>query len=70
MYQMKTLEFETTISDEDYEAFKNNTLHIRVYYRKDGKVSCVAVPKEKQDMLDQGIFDDIELNKIVNVDVT
>jgi len=67
---MKMLEFKVNISDEDYEAFKNNTLHIRVYCRKDGDVLCVTVPKEKQDMLDQGIFDDIELNKIVNVDIT
>ena len=66
---MKTLEFETTISDEDYEAFKNNALHIRVYCRKDGDVLCVTVPKEKQDMLDQGMFDDIELKKFVNADV-
>ena len=67
---MKTLKFEATILDEDYEAFKNNTLHIRVYHRKDGDVLCVTVPKEKQDMLVKGIFDDIELNKVVNVDVT
>lgn len=67
---MKTLGFETTISDEDYEAFKNNTLHIRVYCRKDGDVLCVTVPKEKQDMLDRKMFDDIELKKAVNLDVT
>ena len=61
---MKTLEFETTISDEDHEAFKNNTLHIRVYCRKDGVLLCVTVPKEKQDMLDKEMFDEIALKYV------
>lgn len=61
---MKILEFETTISDEDYDAFKNSTLHIRVYYRKDGDVLCVAVPKEKQDMLDEEMFSEIALKYV------
>jgi len=61
---MKTLEFETTISDEDYEAFKNNTLHIRVYCRKDSDVLCVTVPKEKQDMLDKEMFNEIALKYV------
>jgi len=61
---MKTLEFKTTISDEDYEAFKNNMLHIRVYYRKDGDVLCVSVPKEKQDMLDKEMFNEIALKYV------
>lgn len=67
---MKELEFKTNISDEDYEAFKNNMLHIRVYCRKDGDVLCVTVPKEKQDMLDREMFDSIELRKFVNNNVT
>lgn len=67
---MKELDFKTNISDEDYEAFKNNILHIRVYYRKDGDVLCVTVPKEKQDMLDREMFDSIDLRKFVNSDVT
>jgi len=61
---MKTLEFETTISDEDYEAFKNNTLHVRVYHRKDGDILCVTVPKEKQDMLDHEMFNEIALKYV------
>ena len=67
---MKELEFKMNISDEDYEAFKNNRLHIRVYCRKDGDILCVTVPKEKQDMLDREMFDSIELRKFVNGDVT
>lgn len=67
---MKMLEFKVNISDKDYEAFKNNKMHLRIYYRKDGDVLCVAVPKEKQDMLDRGVFNDIELKKFVNVDIT
>ncbi len=66
---MKELKIKTNISDEDYEAFKNNMLHIRVYCRKDGDVLCVTVPIEKQDMLDREMFASIRLRKLVNGDI-
>lgn len=63
---MKEIEFKAKISDEDYARFIDNSLHIRAYCQGNGNVLFVTVPKERQDMLDQNVFNDIALRKIVS----